>query len=83
MGWSAVSRCAEESEPLRPVAAQLEEIVEVSKTFGLELTDDVRERVLAGNRSDRYERAFDSELLRRQTETLIDCRSIETALLIG
>ena len=62
----------EHLQPLRPVAAQIEEVIEVHEPHPLQLLDERRQLVISVNRTDRDEFTFDTELVRRQVQTLID-----------
>ena len=67
-------------EPIRPVAAQVKEVVEVDQAHVLQLADDVAEGAFGVNRPDYYEIAFHTELVGRETEPIVEQRSGEAVL---
>ena len=65
-------RAREQREPLRPVSAQLEEVVEVREADRLELGDQLVERRLADDGADGDELTFDAELLVGEAEPFVE-----------
>src|SRR5207302_7525749 len=66
-----------------PVAAQLEEIVEVDESQRLELDEEVVERRVADERPDGEERTFYPELVRGEVESLVELGAGEADALEG
>ena len=64
-----------ESEPVRPVAAQLEEVVEVDEAAVLESVDQVREHVIGRKGAQSDQSVLDAKLLVGQIESLVDYRA--------
>src|SRR6185437_11244130 len=65
-------RCYEHTQPLGPVSAELEEIVEVAKADRLQLNHQIAEHVVGWQWPDRDQSSFDRELLVGQIEARID-----------
>lgn len=71
-----------EQEPRRPVASELEEVVEVCEAECLEIGDHVLERLLFVDRSERDQVALHPELVRGESQPLIESGAAQTAALI-
>jgi len=61
-----------ESKPCWPVATQLEVVVEVHEPRLLQLVEQIAQASIVRERADHHERPFDSELVRREVQPLID-----------
>src|SRR5688572_20843474 len=66
-----------EPQPLRPVAAQLEEVIEVGEPCLLELVDQVRDSFVAGERPNGDQGSFHAKLVGREVESLVERRTCE------
>src|SRR5580692_10564247 len=79
VGWALLVGASEheQPEPLRPVPAQLEEIVEVHESHRLELLNEPRDRLFAHERSDRDQLTLDLKLLWREVEPRIERGALE------
>lgn len=67
-------------EPIRPVAAQVEEVVEVDKAEVLQLADHVAESTFGVNWTHCDKIPFDAELVGRETEPIIEERPRQPVL---
>jgi hypothetical protein len=59
-------------EPIRPVPAELEKVVEVDKAETLEIGRELAERILVVNRPNGDELTLDTELVLGEAEPLVD-----------
>lgn len=59
-------------EPLGPVAAQLEEVLEVHKACLFQPHDEIAQALLTHERSNGHERAFDTEFIGRQIQGKVE-----------
>lgn len=63
LGSSAVGSAGIESEPVRPVSTELEEVVEVNETGFLEVIDQLRQHVFRGQGPESDQAILNSEFL--------------------
>lgn len=59
-------------QPLGPVAAEVEEVLEVHEPHSFELFDERRQLLIAVNRTDRDQASLDAELVRREVQAFVD-----------
>lgn len=72
LALAAFGATAVENQPLRPVSAQLEEIIEVNQTTCLEFLDHLRQHFVIGQRPKGDETFFDAKFIVRKVVPLID-----------
>jgi len=75
-------RTGEHYQPFRPVAAELEEVVVIGKAERFEIVEQCGERLGIEDRSEGYHVALHTELVRRQTEPLIQAVAHEADTLV-
>ena len=71
-----------ESDPGRPIPAELEEVIEVTEPCRLEVVDDVAQARIVGDGTHDHEWPVDSELIGREIETLVDRLSCDASAFI-
>src|SRR5688572_31193983 len=73
----------EHLQPVRPVSAEVEEVVEVREPHALQLLDEARELLVALYWPNRDELTLEAKLVRREIETVINALTREPSALEG
>src|SRR5688572_32129444 len=81
LGSAAFRATRIESEPLRPVPTQLEEILEVDETAFLQIVNQLGEHVIRRERSEGDQSILNAEFLVGEIVARVDCLSRQTVAL--
>jgi len=78
LGPSTFRSACIEREPVRPVSAQLEEVVEVDEAAVLQIAYQSRQHVLRGQRTESDQSVFNAKFLIGKIVSLVDDLSSQT-----
>src|SRR3954462_6492310 len=83
LGGSISLRTSIERQPLRPISAHLEEIIEVSEAIFFKLADEDREEVVRRQGTNPNEIALHEEFIGRQVISFIQCLTKDPTSLVS
>ncbi len=77
LGSPAFGAASIESEPVGPVSTELEEVVEVNETGGLEIIDKLRQHIFRGQGPENDQPILNAEFLISEIVTLVEAQARE------